>query len=740
MKKLIFFCLPFLLNSQNVSIGNWSNYLAYNSASNVVEAENKIYCVANKSLFYVDKYSKLVTRMSKINGLSDVNVSKISYSEKNKTLIVIYENCNIDLITTDEIYNISDIKRKEIIGEKKINNVSVIENSAYLSCSFGLVLLDLIKKEIGDTYRIGTNGFFNKINGCAVKQDTIFAATSNGIYFADINSSALFDYNNWNVYKSSSGVYYDVICSEHKLLIDSSSFINSIGFYNNLFFSVYDTIIYVYNDFLELEYTITPPELNNIKDCYYSIDAHVWIADSVGGLIKLIGEEGYETFMPEGPISNDIYSLKYLEENLYVCHGGHYNFGLNYLNKTGVSIMQQNYYWKNEDYYRLGWAWDIVSVAVLNGKEYYASWYDGIPVLNGDILEDRWRWLKEYGYDNTNGVLDTSYSANNRIRISDLKVDKSGNLWGLNSEVNNPLFVKTINDEWYSFSMNQGVTDLFFDELLIDYIGQKWGVIGRGGGVFVYNDNGTLSDPLDDSYNILTTNIGDGGLPSKQVYTIEEDLNNAIWVGTDQGVCVFYSPEMVFSGGNYDAQQILIQDGDYGQYLLSEEKVTAIAVDGANRKWIGTEKSGVFLFSEDGYEKVLHFTEDNSPIFSNTIIDITINNSSGEVFFGTSKGLLSYRSDATTGSATQLETHVFPNPVRENYTGFVAIKNLVNNVNVKITDVHGNLVFETYSKGGQATWNGKNKNNERVPTGIYLVYTSDINGIEKIVSKILFIE
>ena len=246
MKKLIFFCLPFLLNSQNVSIGNWSNYLAYNSASNVVEAENKIYCVANKSLFYVDKYSKLVTRMSKINGLSDVNVSKISYSEKNKTLIVIYENCNIDLITTDEIYNISDIKRKEIIGEKKINNISVIENSAYLSCSFGLVLLDLIKKEIGDTYRIGTNGFFNKINGCAVKQDTIFAATSNGIYFADINSSALFDYNNWNVYKSSSGVYYDVICSEHKLLIDSSSFINSIGFYkDDEHFQILEPIAYL---------------------------------------------------------------------------------------------------------------------------------------------------------------------------------------------------------------------------------------------------------------------------------------------------------------------------------------------------------------------------------------------------------------------------------------------------------------------------------------------------------------
>ena len=222
-------------------------------------------------------------------------------------------------------------------------------------------------------------------------------------------------------------------------------------------------------------------------------------------------------------------------------------------------------------------------------------------------------------------------------------------------------------------------------------------------------------------------------------YSIAEDLDGEIWIGTDKGIGVFYNPSSVFSGGNFDAQQILIQEGDYGQYLLSEEKINCIIIDGANRKWIGTEKSGVFLLSEEGTEEILHFTTENSPLFSNNIIDIAINPENGEVFIGTGEGLISYRSDATEGESTQSETHVFPNPVRESYNGPIAINGLVANANIKITDIDGNLVFEDFAKGGQAIWNGKNKNGERASTGVYLVFSTDVNGIEKTVSKILFI-
>ena len=257
--------------------------------------------------------------------------------------------------------------------------------------------------------------------------------------------------------------------------------------------------------------------------------------------------------------------------------------------------------------------------------------------------------------------------------------------------------------------------------------------------MFVYNDNNTIENSADDQYKLLNANVGNGNLPSLQTYSIAEDLDGEIWIGTDKGIGVFYNPSSVISGGNFDAQQILIQEGDYGQYLLSEETVKCITIDGANRKWIGTEKSGIFLLSEEGTEEILHFTAENSPLFSNTIIDIAINPENGEVFIGTDKGLISYRSDATEGKSTQSETHVFPNPVRESYNGPIAINGLVTDANIKITDISGNLVFETTANGGQAIWNGKNKNGERASTGVYMVFSTDINGVEKTVSKILFI-
>tara|TARA_B100001248_G_scaffold262276_1_gene257210 strand:+ start:38327 stop:39391 length:1065 start_codon:yes stop_codon:yes gene_type:complete len=354
-------------------------------------------------------------------------------------------------------------------------------------------------------------------------------------------------------------------------------------------------------------------------------------------------------------------------------------------------------------------------------------------VKNGELVV-------KHGHANTNGALDTTYYSNNRIRISDIKFDQNGTLWALSSEVNHPIVAKTINDQWFSYTMNQNQVDLFFDDLLIDQSGNKWGVIARGGGLFVYNDNSTLSNNEDDQYKILNTNIGSGKLPSMQTYSLAEDLEGAVWVGTDKGVAVFYNPDLIFSNFNYDAQQILITEGNYGQYLLSEERVKCISVDGANRKWIGTEKSGVFLLSKDGQEEVLHFTKNNSPLFSNNIVDIAIDPQNGEVFIATDKGLMSYRSDATEGSSRQGKTKVFPNPVRENYNGPIAISGLVTDARVKITDVTGELVFETIANGGQAIWNGKNKFNERVATGVYLVFSTNSFGEKKMVSKILFIK
>tara|TARA_B110000003_G_C16644670_1_gene531549 strand:+ start:31 stop:2238 length:2208 start_codon:yes stop_codon:yes gene_type:complete len=734
MRKLIILLIPLVVEAQNVSIGSWKDYQSYSSATYIAESKDKIFCVASEGLFYLDKEMYTINRLSKISGLSDVGVKQIAYSKNLDITIITYQNCNIDLLKDNTIINISDVKRKEITGIKSINNITILSKTAYLSTSFGLILVDLEKEEIKDTYQVGENNNIHAINGCAIKGDSIIIASSNGIYIANRNEQNLADASRWKKLTEYDGrsTYDNIISSDLNIYADTSKEINSISYNNSLYTSTTDSLIIIKSQNNDTLY-LTHPECKNIRYSLVDNNNNIWVADSISGLLKFENFEYEGNYTADGPISNNIYSLELLEEKLYQCHGGHSNFGTNSLIKNGVSIKDKYDEWVNYDYDKLGNAIDILEVAVKNGVEYYASWYHGIPKMSNGKL------IRRFNHQTTNGVLDTAYYSTNRIRISDLKFDNDGNLWGVSSEVNNPLFVKNNDDEWFSFTMNQNQESLFCDDLLIDSYNQKWGILARGKGIFVYTHNNTIEDSSDDQYKFLNTEIGSGNLPSLQTYSIAEDLNGEIWVGTDMGIGIFYNPNYIFTNSDYDAQQVIIQDGDYGQYLLSEEKIKCIVVDGANRKWIGTEKSGVFLLSYDGSDEILHFTAENSPLFSNNIVDLAINNESGEVFFGTEKGTISYRSDATTGAIVQKETHVFPNPVRQSYIGPIAIKGLVNNANVKIVDISNNLVFETYAKGGQALWSGNNRNGERASSGVYIVFSTDISGTEKAVSKILFV-
>jgi ligand-binding sensor domain-containing protein len=254
----------------------------------------------------------------------------------------------------------------------------------------------------------------------------------------------------------------------------------------------------------------------------------------------------------------------------------------------------------------------------------------------------------------------------------------------------------------------------------------------------VFTDNGTPDNPADDLSTVLNSSAGHGKITGTTVFAMAEDHNGEVWIGTEKGISVFYSPENIFSGQNFDAQQILVTEGGYVQYLLENETVTAIAIDGANQKWIGTDRGGVFLFSEDGTKQVYHFMAENSPLLSDRITSIALNQD-GEVFFGTDKGVISFRAPAAPGGDTNENVYAFPNPVRENYEGYIAVKGLVNNAQVRITDVNGVLVYSTRAEGGQAIWDGKNFDGKKARTGVYLVYAANDSGSEKVVTKILII-
>ena len=277
-------------------------------------------------------------------------------------------------------------------------------------------------------------------------------------------------------------------------------------------------------------------------------------------------------------------------------------------------------------------------------------------------------------------------------------------------------------------------------EINYKYNSKTWNFKITSKRIISWLSNSRLSyDDSNEQYKIITTNLGNGNLPNQEVYTLAKDLDGDIWVGTQEGVCVFYSPSAIFSGYNFDAQQIIVEENGFGQYLLSSEIVYSIAVDGGNRKWIGTLGSGLYLLSEDGTEEIYHFTKENSPLLSNNILDLDINHTTGELYISTDRGLMSFRNDATDSKSNISSLTIFPNPVREGYHDNIYINGLGYASNVKITDINSNLVFETNSNGGTAVWDGKDANKQRVSTGVYLIFSSDQFGNEKAVGKILFV-
>ncbi|MGY8989403.1 MAG: type IX secretion system anionic LPS delivery protein PorZ, partial [Flavobacteriales bacterium] len=481
---------------------------------------------------------------------------------------------------------------------------------------------------------------------------------------------------------------------------------------NEYYLEIGNVNISIYQNGNIISELIADSNFTNIQDALIDKENILWIADSVNSLMKYKNFLYHSTVKPNGPVSNSIHKINILNDNLTLLHNQE---------KNSISESSDMMEWEVNNYNK-----NIISSVKTGNQTFYGSSSNSLISVENNVVTN-------YSFQNTNNVIDSNEN------IVSLLTDTDNNLWGAKSHSAFPLFCKTNQDGWISFNMPfvaNSSTEI--GEIIIDDYGQKWG-IRTNNGLFVYNDNNTISDKSDDQFTKITTGSGNGNLPNNSVYCLANDLEGNIWVGTKEGVCVFYSPSSVFSGYNFDAQQIIVEENGFGQYLLNAEIVYIIAIDGGNRKWIGTLGSGLFLLSEDGTEEIYHFTKENSPLLSNTILDIEINHETAEVFIATDKGLMSFRSDATQSVQHPDLLNIFPNPVRESYNGIITINGLSYESNVKITDVSGNLVFETNSEGGTAVWNGSDINNNRVGTGVYLVLSSDKYRREKTIGKILFI-
>ena len=760
-----------------LAIGQWRDHLSYKKGISVTQSDIMVYCATESGLFQMEKYDNSIDRLSKITGLSDVGVNTIRYNTYNNTLVLAYSNANIDLVNGNSIYNISDIKRSLITAKKTINNIHFRSQLAYLACGFGIVVLDTDRKEIKETYYIGINGGYINIRDISSDANYLYAATDSGVYRASLTASNLADFNSWNKFSSlAKGIYNSIAAHNGKVYVNKShnlmtgtpwdkdtTFVYDGSSWSVLFLDTLSPLkkIEVGNNKLLIAHAgyfnvYNPSDgsstiIGSFQSAGYNMDPRqvivdqsdtnvVWIADNQNGLTRKYGVWGTaEGFCPNGPNTSEVYSLHTSGEDIWVARGDR---GVTWVNEYKEA---EAYRFSSETWTSitktvipaLDSIRDISSIAIdPDNKEHLYLGSQGaglIEILNGSLVQI---WNEQNSALQSRG--DATY---HWVGIFGMTYDKDGHLWITNCYANNPLVVRKADGTWQAFNFGALVTTPTISQIIVDQYNQKWMVLprgGSGGGLLVFDDKGTWGTG-DDKMKKLSTGAGNGNLPSDEIVCIAEDKDGEIWVGTHKGIAVFYCADQVFSSSGCDAQQIFITQDGHTQILLETEEVTCIAVDGANRKWIGTQNSGVYLMSADGTTQIEHFTLDNSPLLSNEIRTIAINPKTGEVFFGTASGIISYRNDATEGLEDYTDVYVFPNPVKPGYNGPIAITGLIENADVKITDIAGGLVYQTKALGGQAIWYGKNFNGDRARSGVYMVFCSNDDGTKTYVAKILLV-
>lgn len=774
-KKAILFLIAcfisFFADSQ-VKVGEWKDHLSYNSCNTVAKAGNIVYVSNGIGLLKYNTDDNSVERLNKINGLSDIGISLLRYNPNNKTLLIVYSNANIDVIKDNVITNFSDIKLKTITGKKNINDITFKNNLAYLACGFGIVVFDTDKLEVKDTYYIGSSGTYLNVYQVAFTDTTIFAATNAGLKKANL-STLLNNFQNWSTVSSiPAGTYNGVVKYLNKIVTNYSPYA-ALGTLNK------DTL-YSYDGFSWAKETIKQPfpyivkklvagdnnylclidqfgceifdptqtriaylssyssGYANIGDIYLDFSNpsknQFWIADLIHGFYHSFGAYPYfpnDKISINGTHNNYVSNVDINDGKVVVAPvatdetgAAHYNSeGLYYFDGSEWQYIKETVYDSIKD----------INHVVIDRKDpthiWASSWTQGLcEYKNGQMVKV---------YNSYNSVVPHIPGYNDWHRASGLAMDKSGNLWIGSSDVQNFLSVRKTDGTFLNFDFNTSILPQV-GRVLADKNDQIWVLFPRGYGIAVYKNSG-FGAPSGSNTKFLNSQVGQGKLPDAYVYSIAEDLDGHIWIGTSKGVAVFYNPTNIFNGGNFDCQQILITQDSHVQILLETEKITTIAVDGANRKWIGTEASGLYCFSPDGQTQIYHFTKEDSPIFSNNIIDVAYDEVHGDIFVGTEQGLQSYRTSIVKGEENFTEVHAYPNPVRPGYAGNVYVRGLVDKTVVKITDVAGNLVWETKSQGGQIEWPMKNLQGQRVASGVYMAYCATTDGAKSAVTKILVV-
>ena len=759
-KNVLFFLLIFFTQNsfaqENLS---WQGYFSYTEIKDLSASTTQVFAASENALFSKNLTTNVVKTTNTIDGLSGQTISALYYSAASNKTLVGYENGLIIAIneTDGTLLNIVDIINKQLPPNiKKINHFMEIGGTAYVSCDFGIVQFNLATMQFGDTYFIGDNGAEIIVNQTAVYNGFIYAATNSGIRRAAVTNKNLIDYRQWETIAT--GNWSSVLVfgadlyaingagSVHKFDSVSNTFVGFIvlpqsavdarSTDNYLIISTGNSV-YIYNNQMALVRQINNNQITNsnpLFSCATIIGDSVFIGTKENGLIvAALSSAGiFENITPLGPTRNNIFSLQATATSLWAVYGDYTaDYNPYPLDSYGISKFNANG-WLNIPYKDVLGAQSLTRILVnpSNENEVYASsFFSGLLKLENDI--------PKILYNQTNSGLESLTFVGPTyidIRVNGTAFDKSGNLWVTNSRIKNGLKVLKTNGQWQSYAMDgilESPNDNNFGTIAIDKNGTKW-LSTNSDGVVGFNES-------TNTFKKITAGSDTGNLPSANVRTVAIDTRNQLWIGTTKGLRVLPNVGNFQTEDQMKANPIIILEDNLAQELLFEQFITDIAVDGANNKWIGTADSGLFLVSPNGQETKYHFTINNSPLPSNVINDVAINNLTGEVFIATSKGLISFKGTATTANDDLSKVYVYPNPVRPEYTGTVKVAGLLNKANIKITDIEGNLVYETTSEGGTIEWDTTAFGKYKVASGVYMIFISAQDGVETKVKKVMII-
>ena len=756
MRKTILSGLFFLIAlgctlAQNpLPIGQWRGHLPYRLGQYVTQSADKVFFSTAYAILEVDKEDFSTRRLSKVDGLSNIGIELIRYNPFSDILVIVYQDGVIDLVEEDgEITTMNQIRNFDnFAGEKRINDIHIANDSmVYLGATYGISKINLFAREFVFTTFTGIS-----VNTVYEYDEQLYAATAEGIYQIDVDNVNPDDFGNWKLLGPEEGLPADysargIAAFDGALYLGIDDIAYRYEEDNLIFFNEEpgSTLRFIYSNEGTLlagfrsgriSYLTADGETGDLPfNCIFTpnnaiVDerGRLWYGNEAvrtdfryqNGL----GQGFCESLTFNSPWSTAVWDMSVANGELWMASGGlSQTFNPQFLSDGFASLIDGQ--WAiynlettpeltNDPDSQIDDVQVFVSSAIHpgNGKVYMGSYLEGLIELDPATDE-----ITQYYLDNSTLQIATGDS---RVRVGGLAFDEEFNLWVANNAAPRPLSVLQPGGEWKSFALS-GCGENAIQDIAVDGNGFKWmRSLSASSGVLVF-DEGDIADDTDNRCRAFNSNNSE--LPTNDVNCVTADLDGDIWVGTNAGVVIFECGGIAFEPVCQGTRRIVEQDG-FGAFLLETENVTTIAVDGANRKWVGTQ-NGVFLLSPSGEEQIDRFTVDNSPLFGNNIIDIAVDQQTGEVFIGTAEGLISYQGDAIAGGRThQSDIQVYPNPVRENYEGPIAIKGLARDAIVKITDLSGKLVFETQALGGQAIWNGRDYNGRRVQSGVYLVFSS----------------